>query len=545
MSDVGGGPTERPPQAWREPIPISLVAHHAFCPRRAWLEAMGETTDTHQVAVGTSAHGPSDDPSASRTRRLRAVEVASEGLGVVGRCDLVEVDETGRAVVVEYKATPVRRRAEVTEPMAVQVALQAEALRESGFDVAGAAVYFTEHQTRVPVPIGPAEVDLARQHVRGTADVLAATSAPEPLEDDRRCTRCSHAGVCLPDERALGEVRRRVLVADPDAQVLHLATPGARASIRAGRVRIEKRHELLGSVPVERVLALVAHGNIDVSSGLVRELLWRKTPIIWCSGTGRVVGWATSGRTPNGGPRVRQHVASDAGHLGLAREFVAAKICNQATLLRRHGSAVPTVTALRGLQRQAGAAPSLVDLFGIEGDAAARYFAEFETMLVARVREEQGLRFDTRTRRPARDPVNAALNLCYGLLLADVIRAVVTCGLDPHAGFLHTSGRNKPALALDLCEEFRAPVADSVVIGAFNNGEVGASDFSQVTGSCRMRDGARSALIAAYERRVLTQFKHPLFGYQVTWRRAMEIQARLVLGVVDGTQSSYRGIATR
>jgi CRISP-associated protein Cas1 len=529
----------------RDLIPISLVAHHAFCPRRAWLEAMGETTDTHQMAVGTSAHSTSDDPTASRTRRLRAVEVASQGLGVVGRCDVVEVDDLGRATVVEYKATPVRRRAEVTEPMVVQLALQSEALREGGFDVAAAAVYFTEHQTRVPVVIGPAQVESARRHVLGTAQVLAAAAAPEPLEDDSRCTRCSHAGVCLPDERALGQVRRRVLVADPDAQVLHVATPGARASIRSGRLRVEKQREMIGSVPIERVLALVLHGNVDVSSGLIRELLWRQIPIVWCSGTGRVVGWAASARTPNGGPRVRQHVVSDTGHLGLAREFVAAKICNQATLLRRLGAAQPTVAVLRGLQRQVVSAASVSELFGIEGDAAARYFGAFETMLTDRVLHEQRLRFDTRTRRPARDPINAALNLCYGLLLADLVRAVVVCGLDPHAGFLHSSGRNKPALALDLCEEFRAPVADSVVLGAFNNGEVARSDFSDVTGSCRLRDAARSALIAAYERRVLTEFKHPTFGYRVTWRRAMEIQARLVLGVVDGTQASYKGIATR
>ena len=166
-------------------------------------------------------------------------------------------------------------------------------------------------------------------------------------------------------------------------------------------------------------------------------------------------------------------------------------------------------------------------------------------MLSGRVRAEQGLRFHTRTRRPARDPVNAALNFCYGLLLADVIRAVVACGLDPHAGFLHSSERNKPALALDLCEELRAPVADSVVIHAFNNGEIKAKDFSAVTGSTRLRDEGRIALINAYERRVMTQFRHPLFGYQVTWRRAMEIQARLVLGVIDGTQASYKGISTR
>lgn len=531
-----------------DPIPISLVAHHVFCPRRAWLEAMGETTDTRQMAVGTAAHSTSDDLTSSRRRRLRAVDVAVARLGVIGRCDLVELDATDQATVVEVKATPVRRRADVTEPMIVQLALQTEGLREAGFDVSDAAVYFSEHHTRVPVPIGPEEITLAERHVAALNTVLAAPVAPEPLEDDPRCTRCSHAGVCLPDERKLGPVRRRVLVADPDAQVLHLATPGSRASIRSGRLRVEKQRQELGSVPIERVLAVVAHGNIDLSSGLLRELLWRNAPVVWCSGTGRVVGWATSARIPNGGPRVRQHVLAETGHLGLAREFVAAKICNQATLLRRH-SAAPTagdvVSALRTLQRRATEASSIEDLFGIEGDAAARYFAEFTSMLSSRVGAQAGLAFPARTRRPARDPINAALNFCYGMLLADAIRAVVAAGLDPHAGFLHSSGRNKPALALDLCEEFRAPIADSVVVGAFNNGELAVADFSDVAGSTRLRDAGRTALISAYERRVSSQFTHPIFGYRVTWRRAMEIQARLVLGVADGTQSSYRGITTR
>lgn len=387
--------------------------------------------------------------------------------------------------------------------------------------------------------------DQARHHVEQLRELLAAGVAPQPLEDDSRCLRCSHAGVCLPDERALGEVHRRVLVADPDAQFLHLATPGSRASIRAGRLRVTHRDADLGTVPIERVMALVVHGNVDVSSGLLRELLWRRVPVVWCSGSGRVVGWASSAAGPNGGPRVRQHVASAAGHLLLARGFVGAKIGNQATLLRRHGQAELTVRSLRVLQRRAANATSLVELFGIEGDAAARYFGKFSTMLSSAVTATEGILFAGRTRRPARDPINAALNYCYGLLLADVIRAVVTCGLDPHAGFLHSSERNKPALALDLCEEFRAPIADSVVIGAFNNGELKANSFTDVTGNSRLRDKGRAALITAYERRVTTEFKHPLFGYRVTWRRAMEIQARLVLGVLDGTQLGYKGIPTR
>jgi CRISPR-associated protein Cas1 len=404
-------------------------------------------------------------------------------------------------------------------------------------------VHFVDHKLRVEVPVGEAETAAAIEHLTRLRAVLGSATAPEPLVDDPRCRTCSHAGVCLPDERALGPVNRRVLVADPDSQTLHVATPGARASLRSGRVRVVKGDADLGSVPLERIFALVLHGNIDVSSGLLRELLWRRVPVVWCSGTGRVIGWASSAYAPNGGPRARQHVASAHGHLDLARAFVSAKISNQATLLRRHGDARDTVDALRRLQRQAQTATSINEAFGLEGDAGARYFAAFATMLSPVVRD--GLAFTARSRRPAVDPLNATLNFTYGLLLADLIRAVVACGLDPHAGFLHSSGRNKPALALDLSEEFRAPVADSVVIGAFNNGELKKASFSTVTGAARLRDSARSALISAYERRVGTTFRHPTFGYQVTWRRAMEIQARLVLGVIDGTQDHYKGITIR
>ncbi len=172
---------------------------------------MGERTDTHQMAVGTDQHSSTDEAATSRITRLRGVEVTSEDLAVTGRCDTVEVDEAGHATVIEYKATPVRRRAEVTEAMVVQLALQTAALREAGMSVDGAAVYFTQHHTRVPVSIGPEELDLARWHAEQTIQLLTTETAPPPLEDDRRCGRCSHIGVCLPDERSLAPVRRRIL----------------------------------------------------------------------------------------------------------------------------------------------------------------------------------------------------------------------------------------------------------------------------------------------------------------------------------------------
>jgi CRISPR-associated protein Cas1 len=428
--------------------------------------------------------------------------------------------------------------------MKVQVILQAAALRDMGYEVSGQAVYFTTHKIRKPVLAGTGEIAAAEEAVRATATLLESSNAPAPLEDDPRCSTCSHISVCLPDERRLEPVRRRIVVADPDTQVLHLATPGARASVRSGRVLVHHDGELVGTMPLERVQGVVIHGNVDMSGGLLRELLWRSLPVVWCTSSGRVVGWASTAFSPNGAVRSPQHIASVQGNLELAKQFVVAKITNQGTLLRRLGQAPEAVARIRSLSKQALKAESLEVLLGIEGDAASRYFAAFSTMLKgsgAALRSS----FSVRTRRPALDPVNSALNFAYALLLADVIRAVLATGLDPHAGFLHSSSRNKPALALDICEEFRAPVADSAVIGAFNNGELKVSDFTDVLGATQLRSAGKRALIAAYERRVTGRFRHPTFSYEVTWRRAMEIQARLVLGVIDGTQPRYRGVCIR
>ncbi|MFC6013097.1 CRISPR-associated endonuclease Cas1 [Nocardia lasii] len=527
-----------------ESLPISLVAHHVFCPRRAWLEAAGESTDTYQMAVGTASHRAVDNPAASRLGTHRAVDIAHRALGIVGRTDVVD-DGAAGLKVVEFKATPVRRIPEVTDAMKVQLALQGECLVEMGHDVSEFGVFFTTHNKYVAVDLTDADKAAAEALVRETRTSVTAPTAPEPLEDDSRCMRCSHVGVCLPDERSQREVVRRIVVADPDANIVHLATPGSRASVGRGRMKVERRGEQLASVPLERIQGLVLHGNIDLSGALIRELMWRGLTIVWCSGAGRVIGWSHTARTPNGLARVRQHEAAAEGRIGLSREFIAAKIANQATLLRRNGDAPDVVRFLRVLQCEVAAAQSLGMIFGIEGEAAARYFGAFTTMLRGSRSTWFVDQWSGRSGRHAVDPLNVALNYVYGILVAEVIRAVAACGLDPHAGFLHSSNRNKPALALDLMEEFRAPLADAVVLAAINNGELDPDDFSLALGSARLRDSGRKALISAYERRISTEFTHPVFGYKITWRRAVEVQARMVLGYLDGTQNEYVGITTR
>ena len=523
-------------------IPISLVLQWVYCPRRAWLEAVGERTDTYQMQVGYNAHRNVDDRKTERAGEVRALEVSSEELGLSGKLDSVfETDEGFE--IIEYKSTPVKRSPEVTQAMRIQLALQKICLEESGHNVSGTAVFFASHHRRVVVELDQNDFDAARNAVKETRNVVADDFAPPPLEDDFRCDYCSHAGVCLPEERKLQPVSRRIRVSDPDGQVVHLANPGAYAKVRQGQMIVTKGDETLAKIPLESVQALEIHGNVNVSGGLIRELLWRNVNILWCTGSGKLTGWAVSSCGPNGKVRVDQHVASHEGRLDLAREFISSKIANQATQLRRGGVDKRVIAELRKIQSLVGSAERWQDVLGYEGDAASVYFESWPLLLKETQRDLWT--WHGRSGRPAKDALNAMLNYVYSLLLADTVRAIISCGLDPHAGFLHSAGRNKPALALDLMEEFRAPIADSVVQTVVNNGEIRPTQFTDVLGSVRMQDAARKTLISAYERRMAMEIRHPIFGYSVTWRRCIEIQARQVLGVLDGSQPFYKGIHVR
>lgn len=525
-------------------IPISLVAHAVYCPRRAWLEAAGEKVDSYAIQAGHLAHDQVDDRRASRPMTKRSVDLTHRGLQIVGRCDVVRGDDATGVEIVEYKSTPVRRHPEIREAHIVQLTLQRMCLEDMGVPVATQGVYFTNHQVMRSVSVGKPERAAAIEWVEFTRRVVESETAPDPLFDDPRCSGCSHAEVCLPDEHHQRRTRS-ISVSNPDSEIVHLLTYGSRAGLRGGRLTVMKGDEHLASLPFERVLGLVVHGNVDLSSALLRECLWNGLTVVWCSGRGRVVGWAHSAESPAGLTRAIQHSRSLAGDLPLARELLATKVANQATQLRRNGSgSTDAVAIMRAVARRLVQATSIPEAFGLEGEAAASYFLNLPTML----RGSGGwalAEWPGRSGRYAPDPLNAALNFTYGLLLSDTVRAIVACGLDPVAGFVHSSARNKPALALDLMEEFRAPIADSVVISALNNGELRASMFTNSLGGSRLTDTGRRTLTAAYERRLQTEIRHPQFGYKVTWRRCIEVQARLLRGVLDGSQERYTGMRTR
>ncbi|WP_044059187.1 CRISPR-associated endonuclease Cas4/Cas1 [Bifidobacterium animalis] len=525
-------------------LPISLICDFIFCPRRAWLEIQGEKIESLQMERGFHDHRAVDDANGGRgDTDYRAVNVNHQGWGLSGRLDAVRLNEDNGVIIREYKATPVRRSMDVTHAMRIQLALQAACMEDMGYRVDGTEIFFTSHHRIVPVELRKSDYEEAYGSVQEVRKLIECETAPLPFEDDPRCMRCSHAGICLPEERAHNIPEHRIMVKVPNHAVTHLATPGARAYLKSGRMHVSKNGDEITSVPLDSIQALQIHGNVDVSSGLMRELMWRNIPILWCSGTGRLMGWSVSSYGPNGETRVAQHVASHEGRLDLAREFISAKIHNQIVLLRRSDKNNNVLFDMKHIEKSVVNANRIQDILSLEGQAAALYFSQFHHLISVNKRNEWP--WLERMRHPAPDPLNALLDYTYSLLLSDCIRAIVSCGLDAHAGFLHSSKRNKPALALDLMEEFRAPIADSVVQTVVNNGEIKRNGFANVMGSVRLRDETRKTLIGAYERRMATELKHPVYAYRASWRRIVEIQARMVLGRLEGSLERYRGIRVR
>lgn len=177
------------------------------------------------------------------------------------------------------------------------------------------------------------------------------------------------------------------------------------------------------------------------------------------------------------------------------------------------------------------------ELLGVEGSGAARYFGNFSSLLKA---DEPGaFAFPERSRRPPRDPVNALLSFAYSMLSREWLAVLSAVGLDAYRGFYHQQRFARPALALDLMEPFRPLVADSAAITAINNGEVGAADFVHAAGGCALADRGRRSFIAAFERRMATEITHPLFGYAASYRRLLEVQARLLIRWLAGEIPEY------
>lgn len=545
-----------------------MVNEFVYCPRLfhlEWVQSRFASNDdveqglyVHRVVdqPGGTIPNPDDtDPELLGGRTSRSVWLTSGQLRVSAKIDLVEVAEDGSVVPVDYKKGTPDRNGMPWPSDEVQSVLQALVLRDAGYSVSTAEIWYAETRQRVVIPIDAVVESRTRQIVTDLWSVAGSDTAPPPLVDSPKCPRCSLVGICLPDEinalrhrEADGLRTRRIMPSNPDPRPVYIQEQGSVVSVRGGRLEVFKGKERLDSLRLIDVGQVCLQGNVNVTPQAMRELLSREVPVCWFSYGGWFSGMAQGLPGKNVDLRRAQFTASPERGLSIARSMVEGKIRNSRTLLRRNSRAGVTteVESMSRVAGQAAGASGFPTLLGLEGVAARIYFTSFSQMLTPDT-DISLQQFDSngRSRRPPPDPVNALLSFAYALLVKDVTTTVTAVGFDPYFGVFHRPRFGRPALALDLAEEFRPLVADSMVLQVINNREVTSRDFLSRAGGCQLEKEGRRSVIRAYERRMSHEIKHPLFGYRVSYRRAIDVQARLLAAYLLGEVDDYTPFVTR
>jgi len=413
-------------------------------------------------------------------------------------------------------------------------------LEEHGYRVAEGAIWYAESRERVRIELDDALRTAARTAVHELRLLVAQGRIPPPLSDSPKCPRCALVAICLPDEVAAlrGSPLAPRPIAVPADEALPLVVQSQRARITKEGETLKISDEEQGDTTVRLidVSDVVLFGNVHITTPALATLLEHDIPVTFLSHGGWFRGIAHGLGHRNVELRTAQYRQSfdEAFCLRFARDLVAAKIANQRTILRRNGrddsDRTLALDRLSAARKTSGGAASPGELLGFEGAAAGVYFRAFARLLSPPKADADALpfRFDTRNRRPPTDPVNAMLSLAYAMLARHFTVALASVGLDPYRGFYHTPRYGRPSLALDMMEPFRPIIADSVVLSAVNTGEIGPGDFVVATTGTALTAAGRRCFVEAFERRLSQETAHPLFGYRVSMRRLLLVQARLL-----------------
>jgi CRISP-associated protein Cas1 len=540
-----------------ELIPARMLNEYAYCPRLFFLEWVDQLwADSADTAEGDWQHrrvdaggGAAPLPEEGPLKAARSVELSSERLGITAKLDLVEGTDGGVVPVDTKKGHPARDGGP-WEADAIQVCAQVLLLREHGYTVERGEIYYAETRQRVPVYATPSLVARTVQIAEQARAVATRLAPPPPLQASPKCGRCSLAGICLPDELNVLAGReegrpRRLIAADPDAHPLYVTEQGSTIGIDGGQLVVSKYRETLSSVRLIDVLHVAPFGNIQLTAQCMRTLFDRGINVFHFTYGGWLAGVSTGMPSKNVMLRIRQSGAAARRDLAVPRKMIQGKIRNARVLLRRNGDSVDRVVAqLGGLAEQAEQAADAASLLGIEGTAARLYFESFPSLL--RADSLPGPAFTgLRNRRPPADAVNCLLSFCYALLAKEMMAACLIVGFDPFLGLFHRPRFGRPALALDLAEEFRPLLADSCVLTLINNREISASHFVVRAGAVSLTSEGRRTVLRAWERRMTTTVRHPVFGYSVTYRRAVELQARILAAYLAGELPAYEPLVTR
>ncbi len=560
-------------------IPLRGVNAYAFCPRLFWLEYVAQEFEHNQHTVeGKHIHRRVDRPGGSMEPpddgddpwHTRSVWLSDDEHGVTGKIDLVEADEDGEVMPVQTKKGGPFGDGELWRDHRIQLTLELLLLRNQGYEGDRIAAYYDGTRRRVVETVDEDTIDEALAAVEGAREVYARDLAPDPLVDSRKCTGCSLNAICMPDEvnamRALEAAEdsdgdgdgdeggaaeiRRVLVPRENAVPLYVSTPGARIGKSKSSLKIKppkyKEDAEVRSVGIHKISELNLMGGVQITTQALQTLLRNEIPVGFYSYGGWFYGTARSTRNRNVGVRIAQFDAHETERgLELGRVLVADKIHNSRVLLRRNAERDQVdddLSRMMRLREKANSAEDAATLLGYEGEAARRYWSAYSDMLAG---HDEMFEMNGRNRRPPEDPTNAMLSFGYAILVKDCVRAAERVGLDPFLGMYHTTHHGRPSMALDLMEPFRPLIVDSTVLQLVRRNELTNSNFVFSGQAVTLSKKGRKTFIKAYERRMNREVTHPVFGYEISYRRTLSVHARLIARALTGELDHFPSFRTR
>lgn len=325
---------------------------------------------------------------------------------------------------------------------------------------------------------------------------------------------------------------------------LHITRDGSVLRKVDERLKVTFEKETIIDVPLIKLEQVIVWGRVTVTPSTVKSLLQKGIEIIYLSIYGKYIGRLQPEFSKNSILRKAQYRASEDKRkaTSLSKSLVYGKLSNMRTILLRAerfsklgGKIEDAIERIKITTRKLEFATSVDEVRGYEGAGTAAYFGVFGELIKA-----DEFSFDGRERRPPTDPINALLSLGYVLLTNDMHTACNIVGFDPYIGFLHSDKYGKPSLPLDLVEEFRPVIVDSLVLSLINKRVIRVDDFDVEVGNVyKLKDAAFKKFLQHYEEKKRTAIKHPLFDYKATYIKSFELQARLIGKFVSGEIEEY------
>lgn len=546
-------------------IPARMLNEFAYCPRLCYIEwVQGEFVDSADTVDGRFQHRRVDKGYEKipedewETLHARSVYLSGSNVGITCRIDLLEGQGT-YVTPVDYKRGKAPSIPEgVYEPERIQLCAQGLVLKENGFESHEGTVYFVQSKKKVTIQFDQDLIQRTEELIAELKRVAIEGVMPPPLEDSPKCVRCSLAGICLPDEVNLlrnteadcsNKKIRNLVPARDDLVPVYVVGQGHTVRKSGDRLEIWSREGKVGDARLMETSQVCLYGGVEMTTPALVELMQRGIPVLHFTHGGWFQGICLGTTHKNIELRMKQFewAQNPDKSLMIARELVSGKIKNCRTLLRRNDPDIPDVilSLMARLARDALQATSSQSLLGIEGAAAEAYFSRFGNLLRSNRPGADDFSFENRNKRPPRDPMNAVLSYLYGILVKDIFVVLLAVGFDPYLGFYHRPRYGKPALALDMMEEFRPLLADSTAITLFNNKELSEKDFTKIGLGISLRPDGKKKVVGGYERRMRAEITHPLFGYKINYRRILEVQARLLSRVLMQEIRQYPAFCTR